>query len=291
MERFPPLAVLAEGCTAFYGLETVVLPMMSLTKLEAGGGTKIRRRRRGAQVNAADINENLKSRLPMDGFTLCAVTMADLYKGDMNYLFGLAFLTSHVGVFSFHRHQPNSPDCEFFHGSLSRQPGDEGVLLRRAFQTLTHELGHTFSLKHCVFFSCLMQGANSLEEAEGRLPDLCAVCLRKLIWCAKVETSAAVRERYERLLDFYERQPHGFERHLAWVRSRLGLAAPQRLPEAQPLPPELMCDECEPSGTPAGAPEPEEDDKAQTILAPGSEDEEECGSPSGWGKRAVGGEE
>ena len=73
------------------------------------------------------------------------------------------------------------------------------MLLRRAFLTLSNEPGHTFGLKHCVFFSCLMQGANSLEEAQSRMPDLCPVCLRKLLWCAGSESGAALRAVCEQL--------------------------------------------------------------------------------------------
>ena len=225
LDAFPDLDALAAGVAAFYGLEVAVLPMITLKQLEAGG-TPIRTRHRGAQYHAGDINANLISKLPSDGLTLCAVTMLDVWKGDMNYLFGLAFLQAHVGCFSFHRHQPNSPDCEFFHGSLELQPGDDHVLLRRGFQTLSHELGHTFGMKHCVYFSCLMQGANSLTEAESRMPDLCPVCLRKLLWATRRESGEAVRRRYERLLAFFESRPAGFEKHLAWVRSRLGVAPP-----------------------------------------------------------------
>ena len=198
--------------------------MVTLKELETRGHTRIARR--GAQLDASAINNNLKQLLPADGFTLCGVTMRDIYKGDMNYLFGLAFMSSRVGIFSFHRHQPNAPECEFFHGSLQRQPGDEHVLLRRALQTLTHEIGHTFGLKHCVFFSCLMQGANSLEEAEGRMPDLCAVCLRKLLFITRSESDDGMRARYERLLAFYRAHHESFGgAHLAWVQRRLGIVA------------------------------------------------------------------
>jgi len=220
--EFPCLTTLAEGVSAFYGMPCTVLRIMTLAQLEARGRTKIRTRgKRLPQINAADINTNLKGLLPSDGFTLCAVTMHDVWKGDFNYLFGLAFLAAHVGVFSFYRHQPNEPACEYHHGKLDRQPGDDEVLLRRAFQTLTHEIGHTFGLKHCVYFSCLMQGANSLEEAEERMPDLCPVCLRKLLWCVSAETSDAVRARYERLRAFFSTHPSSFSRHLKWVQSRL----------------------------------------------------------------------
>ena len=225
-DSFPCLDTLCDGVTAFYGMQCKVLPMITLKQLEASGKKPIRKRHCGKQVHAGDINANLVSRLPADGYTLCAVTMRDVWKGDFNFLFGLAFLTSGVGVFSFYRHQPNAPECEYFHGSLERQPGDEAVLLRRGFQTLTHELGHTFGLKHCVYFSCLMQGANSLEEAEGRMPDLCPVCLRKLLWVTRCESAAGARARYERLARFFADRS-GFEKHFAWAQGQCRLGSPQ----------------------------------------------------------------
>ena len=108
---FPCLDTLAAGCTAFYGLQCIVLPMISLRQLEAAGRKPIRTRRKGAQVNASDINANLIARLPADGYTLCAVTMRDVWKGDFNYLFGLAFLSSGVGVFSLYLISPTCPNA------------------------------------------------------------------------------------------------------------------------------------------------------------------------------------
>ena len=47
-------------------------------------------------------------------------------------------------------------------------------------QTLTHEIGHIFGLRHCQWLACLMQGSNHLEEADRRPLNLCPICLRKL---------------------------------------------------------------------------------------------------------------
>lgn len=50
----------------------------------------------------------------------------------------------------------------------------------RVLQTLTHEIGHIFGLRHCQWLACLMQGSNHLEEADRRPLNLCPICLRKL---------------------------------------------------------------------------------------------------------------
>jgi archaemetzincin len=105
----------------------------------------------------------------------------------------------------------------------------------------------------CVYFSCLMQGAMSLEEAEGRLPDLCPVCLRKMLWCSGAESADAIRARYERMRSFFAANPRSFGKHLAWVESRLVSpdgSAPTCLPCA---------DEEESQAKPSGEEEEEED--------------------------------
>ena len=118
------LGALAAGVHAFFGLETTVLPMLSLNELGTKAATTIRRR--GYQRNAGDINTALKRIQPPDAFACAGVTMHDLYKSDFNYLFGLGGRSGGVGfgVFSFHRHDPASPDCEFHHGGAERRPGD-----------------------------------------------------------------------------------------------------------------------------------------------------------------------
>lgn len=45
---------------------------------------------------------------------------------------------------------------------------------------MLHEIGHMFGLKHCIFYSCLMNGSNHLEESKSKPMQLCPVCIRKL---------------------------------------------------------------------------------------------------------------
>jgi archaemetzincin len=241
---FPDLGTLAEGTSAFYGLQCEVLPMITLEQLEGKASGQLIRKR-GRQINASDVIANLKKWRPADGFAVCAVTMSDLFKGSFNFLYGLAGL--HAGVVSFHRFQPNSPSYDY-DGPATGRPDE--VLLRHTMDVLTHELGHCFGLKHCTYFSCVMQGFNSLEEAEGHAPDFCLVCLRKLLWITNVQSTNQVRAQYERMLAFYEGRP-GFEKHAAVVRMRLGVAPPAAKPAAKAG--EVICQPCEESAETAPA--------------------------------------
>lgn len=238
------IEALAEGVHAFYGLPCVALSPLSIDKLASKGHTTIRRR--GSQVHAGNINAALRHLLPSDTIVLVGVTMHDLWKGDMNYLFGLgSYLPDGgVGVFSMCRQDNSNPDCETYHGRRGeRGPEDEAAMLRRGYATLTHEIGHAFGLKHCVFFSCPMQGANSLEEAEGRNVDLCPVCLRKLLYAVGCESAEGARARYERLTRFFAKRHEdgGFDHHLSWVAARLSAVTG----EASTAAPVLMCEPCE----------------------------------------------
>jgi archaemetzincin len=58
-----------------------------------------------------------------------------------------------------------------------------------------------FQLEHCVFFKCLMNGSNHLQESDARPFALCPVCLRKL----QSSIGFNVVERYRRLREFYDK--------------------------------------------------------------------------------------
>ena len=72
-----------------------------------------------------------------------------------------------------------------------------------------------FQVEDCVFFRCLMNGSNHLQESDARPLALCPVCLRKLQFSIGFD----VVERYRRLLAFYNRV--GFAQEAGWVSARL----------------------------------------------------------------------
>jgi archaemetzincin len=89
------------------------------------------------------------------------------------------------------------------------------LLLRRSAKVLVHETAHMFSLAHCIYFKCMMNGSNHLQESDSRPLALCPVCLHKLQHSIGFDVAA----RYRRLLEFYRKV--GFEYEEDWVAGRL----------------------------------------------------------------------
>ena len=54
------------------------------------------------------------------------------------------------------------------------------VPILNTLQVMTHEIGHMFGIKHCVYHNCAMNGSNHLAESDRRAASLCPICLRKL---------------------------------------------------------------------------------------------------------------
>ncbi len=83
--------------------------------------------------------------------------MEDLYPDPRwNFVFGQASLRDHVGVFSFARYDP------VFYGE-SRSSRYQELLLWRSAKVLVHEVAHMFSLAHCIYYECVMNGSNLLQ--------------------------------------------------------------------------------------------------------------------------------
>ena len=160
------------------------------------------------QYDAGQILDKvLAPRLPADACAYLGITMADLWAGKLNYVFGLGSGYKRVGVYSLCRYYP-----EFW--GRKRAPGDEVRGLRRACQVLNHETGHVFTLGHCVFYHCSMNGSNSLSQSDAAPLDYCPVCHRKLLWNIGFDGV----KRYEALASFYRK--HGMQEEAQWVMAR-----------------------------------------------------------------------
>ena len=205
--RSPSLKTMREYTATYFMMDVEVLAPLAIDG--AIFTTRINPFTRNRQILTADVLALLKKRLPVDAFCLLAITMEDLYPDpSWNFVFGQASPRERVGVFSFARYDPA------FYGEERGRKYQE-VLLRRSCKVLVHETGHIFSLEHCIYFRCVMNGSNHLQESDSRPLSLCPVCLRKLQFSIGFD----VEDRYRRLLGFY--QQIAFHDDARWVSNRL----------------------------------------------------------------------
>jgi archaemetzincin len=205
--KSPSTEVLSECARAFFTLDVKLLaPLDPGTQKFT---TRINRFTNKPQVLTGDVLTLLRTKLPDDAFCLLAITMEDLYPDpDWNFVFGQATLRNRVAVYSFARYDP------LFYGE-DRGPDYEKKLLRRSCKVLVHETAHMFGLTHCIYFKCVLNGSNHLDESDARPLRLCPVCLRKLQHSVGFDVVA----RYRTLHKFYNEV--GLSDEASWTRQRL----------------------------------------------------------------------
>lgn len=206
-DQSPDLNLLQAFAKAFFMLEVHPLPAMEIDNLQMT--SRINQFTGQRQIHTQDVLMLLRRNRPADALCTMAITMQDLYPDpSWNFVFGQASLVQRVGVFSFARYDPA------FYGK-SRQKDTSQLLLWRSLKVLAHETCHMFSLAHCIYFKCVMNGSNHLAESDTRPMLLCPVCLRKLQHAIGFD----VLERYRRLLHFYRQA--ALENAVEWLSSRL----------------------------------------------------------------------
>lgn len=55
-----------------------------------------------------------------------------------------------------------------------------------------------FGMKHCIYFNCIMNGSNTLDESDTKPLEPCPVCMRKLLTAVRFNPF----ERYEHMMNF-----------------------------------------------------------------------------------------
>ncbi|HEY8375530.1 MAG TPA: archaemetzincin, partial [Nannocystis sp.] len=166
----PDLATVSDFAARFFQLEVGRAEPTTMKALRATSRTRGKRQ----QYHTGSILAAMKPRVPADAFALIGVTLADLYPHpSWNFVFGYASFDERVGVYSFARFDPA------FYGQ-PHGPDTPRLLLRRALGLLVHEVGHMFGLRHCIYYHCIMNGCNHLDESDAAPLHLCPVCRRKL---------------------------------------------------------------------------------------------------------------
>jgi archaemetzincin len=204
----PSLDLLARFTGIYFGLPVKVLP--AATVAEVGATTRINPHTEAPQMLAPEVLTWLKPQIPDDAFAVIALTEVDLYpEEDWNFVFGLGSFKERVGVYSLARYHPR------FYGKEVGGAEARRLILRRTLKVMAHEIGHMFGIRHCTHFDCVMNGSNSINEADRRSMNLCPVDLRKIHYA----TGFDIRARYAALHELYDSLDLAGEASWTWARA------------------------------------------------------------------------
>lgn len=159
---------LLDAMAHFFGMASVCAPAIPLTALPEGC---FRQRDGIRQINADYLMDNvLRLKVGGDVASVLALTTLDLYPGTQwpfETAFGWSSFTAGTSVLSTRQ-------------ILEARPADRGRNLMRLIKLCLHELSHTFTMKHCATYACLMNGCGNVAEIDTRPLFLSPECLAKL---------------------------------------------------------------------------------------------------------------
>jgi archaemetzincin len=90
----------------------------------------------------------------------------------LTFVFGEAQLEGRCALVSLHRLR------EEFYGL----PGSDALLRERLLKESVHELGHTFGLRHCDDWTCVMASTHAVERLDVKSVEFCRTCAHRLRW-------------------------------------------------------------------------------------------------------------
>ncbi len=101
---------------------------------------------------------------------ILSLTDFDLYVPVLTFVFGEAQLNGKAAIVSAHRLYPE------FYGL----PQNDELFLSRLIKEINHELGHTYGLKHCIDFECVMHSSSNVDEIDIKSENFCNSCKQKI---------------------------------------------------------------------------------------------------------------
>ena len=193
----------------FYPMQVKLTNLVSLEALKVK--SRINQYSKKIQYHAGQINSKIVKYIPNDAHCVLSILLDDLYpENSWNFVFGLATYDKRVGVFSFAR----------FSSSFEKQNQPfifDNFVLYSSCSTLTHEICHTFGIEHCIYYTCLMNGCNNLEEAKKQPLYECPICLRKLQYSIGFDPL----ERYKKMVKVTEMLGGHFDSDKKWYENRI----------------------------------------------------------------------
>jgi archaemetzincin len=117
------------------------------------------------QYHSTAIIQRMERAVDPDARVL-GVTASDLYVPVLTFVFGEAQLDGNCAVVSTARLK------EEFYGL----PGRQELLRERLLKEAVHELGHTFGLRHCADWRCVMTSSHAVERLDVKGAEFCRAC-------------------------------------------------------------------------------------------------------------------
>jgi archaemetzincin len=138
-----------------FGYHTDIKPLLDEKDLWADPVRK--------QYHSTPILDTLALISPAEAIKVLAITKLDLFIPVLTHVYGEAQLGGKACILSTYR----------FSEGLA--PGAE-ILRDRIFKEATHELGHTFNLRHCRDASCVMHYCRGVREVDRKSNQFCRYC-------------------------------------------------------------------------------------------------------------------
>ena len=122
------------------------------------------------QYHSTAIIQKLERAAEPDARIL-GVTGCDLYVPVLTFVFGEAQLEGYCAVVSTARLR------EEFYGL----PRREELMRERLIKEAAHELGHTFGLRHCADWRCVMSSSHGVERLDVKGAEFCKSCRKTVM--------------------------------------------------------------------------------------------------------------
>jgi archaemetzincin len=122
------------------------------------------------QYHSTEILKKILQRPQGKTWKVLGVTEMDLYIPVLTFVFGEAQLSDGGAVVSAHRLRQE------FYG----MPTDPELLHERLLKEALHELGHTYGLRHCPNYTCVMSSSNGVERIDLKNAEFCPTCTQLL---------------------------------------------------------------------------------------------------------------
>jgi archaemetzincin len=124
--------------------------------------------RRGQHYSTAILQR--MEELSTNGARLLAVTSSDLYVPVLTFVFGEAQLEGNCAIVSTAR----------LHEEFYGMPPRPDLLRERLLKEAAHEIGHTFGLRHCSDWSCVMASSHAVEVLDVKGAEFCPSCRKPI---------------------------------------------------------------------------------------------------------------